>query len=261
MVYDPYQVLGVKPEADDEEIKRAYRQLSRKYHPDTNINNPNAAQAEEKFKQVQQAYEQIMRDRAQGIRGTYTGAGSTAGSSSGAQESGYADPYGQGFGGFYGPFGFGSFWGFEDAYLGSSQTRQEDPFSGYSSEDATRLKAAVNYINAGHFTEAWNVLSSLSVRTALWHYLAAVANSGLGNNVSAMDYAQRAVDLEPGNSEYRQLLYRLQGSEGWYQTRGMEFGQGYPDASRLCLRRALWMCLCMSCSAGSGGCLPFLCCL
>ena len=63
MMSDPYQVLGVSRDASDEEIKKAYRQLSRKYHPDANINNPNKAQAEEKFKDVQQAYEQIMREK------------------------------------------------------------------------------------------------------------------------------------------------------------------------------------------------------
>ena len=57
---DPYQVLGVSRSASDDEIKKAYRSLSRKYHPDANINNPNKDQAEEKFKQVQQAYDQIM---------------------------------------------------------------------------------------------------------------------------------------------------------------------------------------------------------
>ena len=63
---NPYGVLGVSPSATDEEIKKAYRALSRKYHPDANINNPNKMQAEEKFKEVQQAYEQIMRERQQG---------------------------------------------------------------------------------------------------------------------------------------------------------------------------------------------------
>ena len=56
MMTDPYEVLGLKRGASDEEIKKAYRTLSRKYHPDANVNNPNAAQAEEKFKQVQAAY-------------------------------------------------------------------------------------------------------------------------------------------------------------------------------------------------------------
>ena len=65
MMYDPYQVLGVSRGASDEEIKKAYRNLSRKYHPDANVNNPNKAQAEELFKQVQQAYDQIMKDSHQ----------------------------------------------------------------------------------------------------------------------------------------------------------------------------------------------------
>ena len=75
MMSDPYQVLGVSRDASDEEIKKAYRQLSRKYHPDANINNPNKAQAEEKFKDVQQAYEQIMREKEEGYRGGSTGYG------------------------------------------------------------------------------------------------------------------------------------------------------------------------------------------
>ena len=49
---DPYEVLGVSRGASDDEIKKAYRKLSRTYHPDANINNPNKAEAEEKFKQV-----------------------------------------------------------------------------------------------------------------------------------------------------------------------------------------------------------------
>ena len=62
---DPYQVLGVSQDASEEEIKKAYRKLSRMYHPDANINNPNKAQAEEKFKEVQMAYDQIMKQKQQ----------------------------------------------------------------------------------------------------------------------------------------------------------------------------------------------------
>lgn len=61
---DPYQVLGVSRSASDEEIKKAYRTLSRKYHPDANVNNPNKDQAEERFKQVQQAYDLIMKENS-----------------------------------------------------------------------------------------------------------------------------------------------------------------------------------------------------
>lgn len=63
---NPYSVLGVERGASDEEIKKAYRNLSRKYHPDANINNPNKAQAEEKFKEIQAAYNQIMDERQNG---------------------------------------------------------------------------------------------------------------------------------------------------------------------------------------------------
>lgn len=63
---DPYRVLGVSRDASEDEIKKAYRTLSRKYHPDANVNNPHKDQAEEKFKEVQQAYDQIMKERQQG---------------------------------------------------------------------------------------------------------------------------------------------------------------------------------------------------
>ena len=57
---DPYQILGVPRDAGDDEIKKAYRSLSRKYHPDANINNPNKEHAEAKFKEIQQAYQVLM---------------------------------------------------------------------------------------------------------------------------------------------------------------------------------------------------------
>ena len=69
---DPYEVLGVSRGASDDEIKKAYRNLSRTYHPDANINNPNKAEAEEKFKQVQQAYKQIMDERELYLRNSWT---------------------------------------------------------------------------------------------------------------------------------------------------------------------------------------------
>ena len=57
---NPYDILGVSPSATDEEIKKAYRTLSRKYHPDANMGKPGEKAAEEKFKQIQQAYAQIL---------------------------------------------------------------------------------------------------------------------------------------------------------------------------------------------------------
>lgn len=63
---DPYEVLGVSHNATDQEIKKAYRALSRKYHPDANVGSPYQKEYEEKFKQIQQAYQEIMDERQNG---------------------------------------------------------------------------------------------------------------------------------------------------------------------------------------------------
>ena len=63
---DPYSVLGVKPDASDQEIKKAYRELARKYHPDNYVDNPLADLAEEKMKEVNEAYEAIQKQRSGG---------------------------------------------------------------------------------------------------------------------------------------------------------------------------------------------------
>ena len=78
---DPYAVLGVSPSASDDEIKRAYRDLVKKYHPDSYAYNPLADLAEAKMKEVNEAYDAIMKARTQGgyqsAGGSYGGGGST----------------------------------------------------------------------------------------------------------------------------------------------------------------------------------------
>ena len=83
MVNNPYEVLGVPRNASNEEIKKAYRQLSKKYHPDSYVDNPLADLAEEKFKEVQAAYEQIMKERE---NGGYSYSGNYSGSSQGTPQ-------------------------------------------------------------------------------------------------------------------------------------------------------------------------------
>ena len=61
---NPYQILGVSETASMDEVKKAYRKLSRIYHPDANVNNPNKDQAEAKFKEIQAAYQQIVNEKS-----------------------------------------------------------------------------------------------------------------------------------------------------------------------------------------------------
>ena len=115
---DPYSILGVSQSASDDDIKKAYRSLSRKYHPDANINNPNKDQAEAKFKEVQQAYQQIMKEREYGTSNASGNHGSSGG---------YGN-YGGGYGDFGDFGGFGTFRGFNGQYqqAGSGAAESED---------------------------------------------------------------------------------------------------------------------------------------
>mgnify|MGYP003268313395 FL=1 len=54
---DPYKVLGVTPQTSDDDVKRAYRELARKYHPDNYVNNPLADLAETRMKEINEAYD------------------------------------------------------------------------------------------------------------------------------------------------------------------------------------------------------------
>lgn len=69
---DPYSVLGVNKNATDEEIKNAYRELARKYHPDNYQDNPLSELAGEKMKEINEAYDAIVNSR-RGRRNTYDG--------------------------------------------------------------------------------------------------------------------------------------------------------------------------------------------
>ena len=263
---DPYKVLGVDSSATDDEVKKAYRLLSRKYHPDANINNPNKAAAEEKFKEVQAAYQQIMREREQGYRGGYSGYG--PGSSYGSGYGGYGQSSQGGYGGYgqssqdYGQGGYGqssyddyadgddgwSYWGpfgsfFGSFYGGGRQGYDQQYDYGAQDETTRHLQAAANYINAREYTEALNVLNGMGERPARWYYFSALANSGLGNTADALSHARQAQSMEPDNYEYSALVTRLEGGGSWYSDAGRSYGRGAMSCERmLCTICALNLC-------------------
>lgn len=240
MINDPYSVLGVSRTATEEEIKKAYKTLSRKYHPDANINNPNKDQAEEKFKEIQAAYQQIMKERTEGY--SYGGSAGYGGNSGYGSGSGYGSYGGQGFGG-YG--GFGDFW---------QQAGWQGQTSGY--EEEPRLRAAGNYLRNGYYREARTTLDGMGEheKTARWYYYSALAHMGLGNNVAALEHANRAVALEPGNTEYQMLLQRLQSGGQWYESRQAAYGYPNVGGSNMCLKLCIANLVCNLCCGGSGLC-------
>ena len=72
---DPYEVLGVSQNASEQEIKAAYRELAKKYHPDNYQNNPLSDLAQEKMREINEAYDQIVKERSGGASGAQRGAG------------------------------------------------------------------------------------------------------------------------------------------------------------------------------------------
>ena len=207
MIPDPYKVLGVSPDASDEEIKRAYRALAKKYHPDL---NPGDQEAAKKMQEVNAAYEQIKNPQK-------------------AQHNGY---------GGYDPFG-----GYSRQSYGASQ---EDQY----------LRSAEQYIRFGRYAEALNTLAAASGKNAQWYYLSALANHGLGNQVTALEHIRRAVSMEPDNYEYLRVLEAIEHGGNVYRQRTGDF-RGFEMRGDPCTHFLLCWFVNLFCC---GGRCPIFCC-
>lgn len=190
MIEDPYKVLGVSPNATDDEIKQAYRRLAKKYHPDR---NPGDASAAKKMQEVNAAYEQIKNP----------------------------DAYRQQAGGGYQSYG------------------SYDPFGGYGQQESDPYqRSAEQYIRFGRFREALNALQNSAAKDARWYYLSALANEGLGNQITALEHIRRAVSMEPGNAIYLQTLRNMESGGSAYRQHSGNYRQ-------VNLGGGLWgLCLC-----------------
>ena len=138
----------------------------------------------------------------------------------------------------YGGAGYDPFGGYQRSY---SQNDQADPYQ----------RSAYNYIRYGRYQEALHVLQNCTQRDARWYYLSALANQGVGNQVTAMEHIRRAISMDPDNLTYQQVLNRMEyGSSAYRQQAGSYRGftmRGNPCAS-LCLCYLLQLfCPCCRC--------------
>lgn len=177
---DPYEVLGVPSSATDEEVKKAYRNLARKYHPDNYHDSPLADVAQEKMKEINEAYEEVQSMRKNG------GAGQSS-------YGGYGrNPYGQN------PYG---------AYGG-----------GYSGDPAfARVRMS---IAQGELNLAEELLNAMSDHNAEWNFLKGAICYRRGWMDEAKRYYETAVQMNPNNPEYRRALDILEGQGTTYRPNG-----------------------------------------
>lgn len=204
MIHDPYKVLGVSPDASDEEIKQAYRRLAKKYHPDL---NPGDEAAAKKMQEVNAAYEQIKNpEKAAGSAGT----------------GGYG----------YGPYGYGGYGGYQEP----ADNDDRYQVGAYRYVQMGRYQEALNILsNATKQNGRWYYISALAhdglgnEATALEHIRKAVSMEP--DNYLYLRTLQR---IENGETVYREQA-------GQY--RGFTMG-GSPCASLLLCWLSWFCCHC-----------------
>ena len=200
---DPYEVLGVARNASEQEIKTAYRNLAKKYHPDNFATNPDlAAVAEEKMREVNEAYDAAIREAKSGGSASAGASYSASASSSSQQSQPKQDKYGR-----------------DSSYYAKGDT--------YST--TTQFPNVRNLIYNNRFDQANALLDSIPVdrRNAEWNFLKGTVYYRRGWLEQAYKHFEAAVNMDSNNSEFRaafdQSARMRNGSSGGYRTRGSSF--------------------------------------
>lgn len=199
---DPYEVLGVPSTASDDEVKKAYRNLARKYHPDNYHDNPLADLAQERMKEINEAYEAVQSQRKAQRSGGYSASGAGYGTGYGGYQSAYQGPY-------------------QGSYQGSSRYQ--------------RVRMA---ISSGDLNLAEELLNAQTNHDAEWNFLKGAICYRRGWLDEARRYYQTAVTMAPDNPEYQRALDILEGRGAAYRPDG--YGSvttgtcGNSDCLRLC---------------------------
>jgi len=201
---DPYKILGVPESATNQEVKKAYLDLARKYHPDNYHDNPLADLAQEKMKEINAAYEQITKER-----GTGHGGNSSSGS------------YGYGYGG------------------GATASQS---WSNRSSSGSSVLQQVRIAINLGDLSRAEALLTNFTEHNAEWNFLKGAIAYRRGWLDEAKRYYQTACQLDPNNQEYQTALDYMDNAEAAYRPGGGMFGTESCGNQSLCSRLCCaWM--------------------
>lgn len=195
---DPYEILGIPRSASQEDIRKAYRELVKKYHPDKYQGNPLADLAEEKLQEVNWAYDTL----------TKNGGASSAAYS---QSSSYAGAYGAS-GGSY-------------AYGNSSQSGAYGTYTGSYSGSSPIYNQIRAYINSNNITAAEQLLMQNRAEDAEWHFLNGVVSFKLGRIAEGLQDVEIAVQMDPENQEYQNAYSQMNSVGSMYQS--MSSSQGY----------------------------------
>lgn len=119
----------------------------------------------------------------------------------------------------------------------------------------SQTAAAGNYLRNGYYREArirWTAWENMRRRPD--GITTVHAHMGLGNNVAALEHANKAVALDPQNMEYQMLLQRLQSGGQWYESRQAAYGYPHVGGNDLCLKICLANLFCNLCCGGGGLC-------